>query len=329
MLGMKSMKILEYIWLDGYQPEPSLRSKIKVTKDETPPDWSFDGSSTRQAEGANSDCLLLPVQSYEGPLFADNLIMCEVQTGERETHVTNTRAAAAAVAKDEWWFGFEQEYFFTTKGGELLGWEEGVPRPQGDYYCGVGASNVEGREISEVHLEACLEAGIEITGTNAEVALGQWEYQCFGKGVKAADDLWVSRYLLYKIAEEYDVCVNIHPKPKTGDWNGSGMHANFSNEEMRTKGTENLYTSICEKLGKVHKKGIDAYGSDNDMRLTGLHETQSIDQFSYGVSDRGASIRIPIYTVEHDWNGYLEDRRPASNADPYKIIAHIVGTLSK
>ena len=329
MLGMKSIKRLEYIWLDGYQPEPSLRSKIKVTKDETPPNWSFDGSSTQQAEGGSSDCLLLPVQTYDGPLYADHLVLCEVQTGEHETHITNTRAAAAAVVTDEWWFGFEQEYFFTNRNGDPLGWEEGTPRPQGDYYCGVGTLNVEGREISEVHLEACLEAGIEITGTNAEVALGQWEYQCFGKGIKAADDLWVSRYLLYKIAEDYDVCVNIHPKPKTGDWNGSGMHANFSNDEMRTRGTEKLCTSICEKLGKVHKEGIEAYGSDNDMRLTGLHETQSIDQFSYGVSDRGASIRIPIYTVDHDWNGYLEDRRPASNADPYKIIDHIVGTLTK
>ena len=316
---MSDMKILEYIWLDGYQPEPSLRSKIRVTKDESPPNWAFDGSSTQQAEGGSSDCLLLPVQTYDGPLFADNLVMCQVQTGEHETHPSNTRAAAAKVVSDEWWFGFEQ--------GDPLGWEDGTPRPQGDYYCGVGSGNVEGREISEEHLEACLAAGIELTGTNAEVALGQWEYQCFGKGVKAADDLWVSRYLLYKIAEDYGVGVNIHPKPKTGDWNGSGMHANFSNEEMRTKGSEQLHNSICEKLGKVHKEGIELYGSDNDMRLTGLHETQSIDQFTYGISDRGASIRIPIYTVEHDWNGYLEDRRPASNADPYRIISHIVSTL--
>ena len=329
MLGMNKINILEYIWLDGYKPEPSLRSKVKVTKEEMPPNWSFDGSSTQQADGSNSDCVLVPVQTYEGPLFADNLVMCEVQTGEHKTHPSNTRSEAAEIVTDEWWFGFEQEYFFTDKNGEILGWEEGTPRPQGDYYCGVGSSNVQGREIAEVHLEACLAAGIEITGINAEVALGQWEYQCFGKGIKAADDLWVSRYLLYKIAEDYDLGVNIHPKPKTGDWNGSGMHANFSNEKMRSNGTEELYNGYCEKLGKAHKDAIEAYGSDNDKRLTGLHETQSIDKFSYDVSDRGASIRIPIYTVENNWNGYLEDRRPASNADPYRIISHLVSTLLK
>ena len=231
---------------------------------------------------------------------------------------------------DEWWFGFEQEFFFTDpKSGEPLGWEDGTPKEQGEYYCGVGSANVVGREISDAHLHACLDLGITLTGTNAEVALGQWEYQCFGKGIKAADDLWVSRYLLFKIAEEFGVGVNIHPKPKTGDWNGSGMHSNFSNEEMRTKGSKELFEGMCEKLGKVHDEGIASYGSDNDMRLTGLHETQKITEFSYGVSDRGASIRIPVYTVEHDWNGYLEDRRPASNADPYKILAHIVGTLTK
>ena len=326
---MTNYKTYEYLWLDGYQPESSIRSKIKATDESEPPDWAFDGSSTQQADGGSSDCLLLPVQTYDNPTASDYLVMCQVLSADQTTHPSNFRAAAAEVVTDEWWFGFEQEFFFTNKDGSPLGWEDGEPRPQGDYYCGVGANNVVGREISEIHLQACLDAGITLSGTNAEVALGQWEYQCFGKGIKAADDLWVSRYLLYKIAEEFGVGVNIHPKPKAGDWNGSGMHTNFSNEEMRTRGSEDLFSSICDKLGEVHAEGIAAYGSDNDMRLTGLHETQSIDQFSYAVSDRGASIRIPVYTVQHNWNGYLEDRRPASNADPYKILAHIVGTLTK
>ena len=299
---MSDFKTYEYIWLDGYTPEANMRSKVKATDDDTPPDWSFDGSSTLQAEGGSSDCLLLPVQNYSNP-HGHDLVMTQVQSADHTTHPTNFRAAAAEVVTDEWWFGFEQEFFFTDpKSGEPLGWEDGTPREQGEYYCGVGAGNVVGREISDAHLEACLDLGIT---------------------------LWVSRYLLFKIAEEFGVGVNIHPKPKTGDWNGSGMHSNFSNEEMRTKGSKELFESMCEKLGKVHADGIASYGSDNDMRLTGLHETQKITEFSYGVSDRGASIRIPVYTVEHDWNGYLEDRSPASNADPYKILAHIVGTLTK
>ena len=317
--------IYKYIWLDGYTPEQNLRSKIQVAESDEPPIWAFDGSSTQQAEGGQSDCVLKPVSSYKTK--TDTLVMCEVLNSDHSPHKSNNRTECESFIDDEWWFGFEQEYFF-YQDGEPLGWKKGEePAPQGQYYCAVGSENVAGREISERHLIACLDAGIQLTGTNAEVALGQWEYQCFGKGVKAGDDLWVSRYLLYEIAEEYNVNVVLHPKPKAGDWNGSGMHANFSNEEMRTAGSQSLMSEMCEKLGNRHEEAIKEYGSDNDMRLTGLHETQSIDDFSYGVSDRGASIRIPIYTVEHDWNGYLEDRRPASNADPYRIMAHIVETV--
>ena len=323
------MKKLEYIWLDGYKPEQTLRSKVKVTDEDTPPGWAFDGSSTQQAEGGSSDCVLKPVAEYEGPLSSDRLVMCEVLSPDKTPHSSNTRHKCEGLVTDEWWFGYEQEYFFTNpEDGTILGWEDGTPRPQGDYYCGVGAGNVIGREISETHMDVCLAAGIMIAGTNAEVALGQWEYQCFGKGLRAGDDLWASRYLLQLVAEDYGVAVNYHPKPQEGDWNGSGMHTNFSNDEMRNNSSEALMNSLCESLGKVHSEGIAEYGSDNDKRLTGLHETQSINTFSYAVSDRGASIRIPIYTVDHNWNGYLEDRRPASNADPYRIMAHIVGALT-
>ena len=195
------MKKLEYIWLDGCKPEQTLRSKVKVVEDGAPPEWAFDGSSTQQAEGGSSDCVLKPTTEYEGPLSSDKLVMCEVLSPDKTPHPSNTRKRCEGLVADEWWFGYEQEYFFTNpEDGTILGWEDGTPRPQGDYYCGVGAGNVVGREISETHMDVCLAAGIMIAGTNAEVALGQWEYQCFGKGLKAGDDLWVSRYLLHLVA---------------------------------------------------------------------------------------------------------------------------------
>jgi len=185
-----------------------------------------------------------------------------------------------------------------------------------------------GREIVDRHTEACMNADIGITGTNAEVALGQWEFQVLGSGIRAGDDLWMARYILQRIAEKHGVTINFEPKPQKGDWNGSGMHTNFSNDEMRNRGTLQLHQTICEKLKAKHQEAMGIYGANNDQRLTGKHETQSIKKFSYGISDRGASIRIPIVTVDNDYSGYLEDRRPASNADPYRVMRHIVETLT-
>jgi len=329
----------EYVWLDGYKPEQSLRSKVKV--DDYAEVWAFDGSSTQQATGRESDCILRPVSEYKtidriradatrtAPGLEGTYVMCEVLDADHNPHKSNTRNCRDRITiEDEWWFGFEQEYFM-YKDGRPLGWPvKGKPRAQGDYYCGVGEDNVVGREIVDRHTEACMNAQIGITGTNAEVALGQWEFQVLGKGIKAGDDLWMARYILIKIAEKHGVTINFSPKPQKGDWNGSGMHTNFSNDEMRNRGSLYLHQTLCEKLKKVHKTAIKEYGSDNDQRLTGKHETQSIKKFSYGISDRGASIRIPIFTVDNDYNGYLEDRRPAANADPYRIMRHIVETLS-
>ncbi|MCH2114635.1 MAG: glutamine synthetase beta-grasp domain-containing protein [Pirellulales bacterium] len=323
---------LEYIWLDGYTPEPNLRSKTKVVESEPAsvsdcPGWSFDGSSTEQAEGNSSDCLLKPIKIIADPQ-RDNasMVLCEVLNADSSVHPSNGRGDFED--DTDLWLGFEQEYTIMN-GTKPLGFpSDGYPGPQGPYYCSVGIDNCVGRDIVEDHLDTCLEAGLSVTGINAEVMKGQWEYQLFGKGAKnACDDLWLSRYLLHRTAERYGVTIQLHPKPIKGDWNGSGMHTNFSNTDIRTKGGEDMIRGICEKFRSRHEAHIASYGSDNDQRLTGLHETQAIDAFSYGVSDRGASIRIPVGTVQDGWKGYLEDRRPASNADPYKVVSEILMTL--
>ena len=324
---------LEYIWLDGYEPTQSMRSKTMVRSDfggtvEECPMWSFDGSSTRQADGGDSDCLLKPVAIYPDPARLNGyLVMCEVLNADGTPHASNGRATIDD-DDDDFWFGFEQEYFLWDPETNL---PLGFPRdqtPQGQFYCSVGGKNAFGRDIIEEHLDQCLDAGLNVEGINAEVAAGQWEYQIFAKGAKdAGDQIWVSRYLAERNAEKYGLTIDWHPKPLGDtDWNGSGMHANFSNTAMRESGDEAVFTKICEAFGKNIKKHIDVYGAHNEMRLTGKHETQSIHEFSYGVSDRGASIRIPIGTIEDGWKGRLEDRRPASNGDPYKIAAVIITT---
>ena len=324
---------LEYIWLDGFEPTQSMRSKTMIRRNfsgtlEECPMWSFDGSSTLQAEGGDSDCLLKPAFICEDPDRINGyLVMCEVLNADGTPHESNGRATIDD-DDDDFWFGFEQEYFLWDPETKL---PLGFPRdqtPQGQFYCSVGGANAFGRDIIEDHLNQCLEAGLNVEGINAEVAAGQWEYQIFAKGARdAGDQIWVSRYLAERNAEKYGLTIDWHPKPLGDtDWNGSGMHANFSNTAMRESGDEAVFTKICEAFGKNIKKHIDVYGADNHMRLTGKHETQSIDEFSYGVSDRGASIRIPIGTIEDGWKGRLEDRRPASNGDPYKIAAVIIST---
>ncbi|MYD46626.1 MAG: glutamine synthetase [Gammaproteobacteria bacterium] len=326
---------LEYIWLDGYSPTQSLRSKTRIITDfdgrlESCPVWSFDGSSTAQAEGADSDLLLRPVAIYNDPARKDAfLVMTEVLNPDGEPHDSNGRAMIDDDDND-FWFGFEQEYFLWDLETSLPpGFPvKGFPRPQGPYYCSVGAENNFGRECIEDHLDQCLEAGINVEGINAEVAAGQWEFQVFAKGAKSAgDQTWVARYLAERNAEKWGYGINWHPKPLgQTDWNGSGMHANFSNAVMRESGDQSVFEKICEEFGRNIRRHIDVYGADNEQRLTGLHETQSIHEYSYGVSDRGASIRIPVGTVEDGWKGRLEDRRPASNADPYKVASVIVRT---
>ena len=326
---------LEYIWLDGYSPTQNMRSKTKIVDDfsgkiKDCPMWSFDGSSTKQAEGNFSDCLLKPVAIYPDPAREDGfLVMNEVLKSDGTPHESNARAKIDDDDND-FWFGFEQEYFIMDVQTQLpLGFPPGgYPGPQGLYYCSVGGRNTHGRHLVEEHADMCIEAGINIEGINQEVASGQWEFQLFAKGAKkAGDEMWVARYILDRLTEDYGYYIEYHPKPIKGDWNGSGMHANFSNTLLRTCGSKEIYEKVCEAFRPVRNEHINVYGEFNDQRLTGLHETASIRDFSYGISDRGASIRIPIITVENGWKGWLEDRRPASNGDPYKIAGRIIQTI--
>lgn len=340
---------IEYIWLDGETPSQNIRSKTKVV--DIPitecvgrldfdkiPKWSFDGSSTKQAETSNSDLVLSPVHLVEAPkqLGVDYLVMCEVLNFDGTPHFTNTRKKLEKlltyeVNKKESWVGFEQEYFLRRE-DEILGWEHGTPRPQGDYYCGVGAKNVVGREIALEHMNACMEAGININGINAEVALGQWEFQVGGPNVHAlqvCDELWISRYILERVSEKYHVTIDYDPKPLIGDWNGSGLHTNFSTKEMRSYAGINYIKEFCKKMGREEMVdlAISNYGDGLERRLTGKHETSSINDFSIGDMNRSCSIRIPIH-VKQKGCGYLEDRRPNSNADPYRVLSVLVRNLS-
>lgn len=337
----KSEKIqCEYIWIDG--TGEGLRSKCK-TMDHEPmsykecPIWNYDGSSTFQSEGSNSDMYLHPVAMYNDPFRRgkNKLVMCDVYKYNKLPAESNHRFTCNTImdqARDSQpWFGIEQEYSLLDKDGHPFGWpKNGFPGPQGPYYCGVGADKVYGRDIVEAHYKACLYAGVEISGCNAEVMPSQWEYQvgpCLG--ITMGDDLWMSRYLLHRVSEDFNVIVTLDPKPMTGDWNGAGAHCNYSTKEMRAEGGIVHIEAAIEKLSKNHKRHIEAYdpkqGLDNARRLTGFHETSSIHDFSAGVANRGASIRIPRQ-VAADKRGYLEDRRPSSNCDPYCVTEMMVRT---
>ncbi len=319
-----------------------LRSKTKVLNHKVTtlkdlPEWGFDGSSTMQAEGHSSDCPLIPVKFVPDPIRGAPhlLVMCEVMKADGSVHPSNTRAALRELAvkykKEDPWFGIEQEYTFLKEDGRTpFAWPEdgGEPGPQGPYYCSVGTGRSYGRDLVEDHLAACIDAGLHISGINGEVMPGQWEFQVGTLGaLDVSDELWIARWLLHRLSEEYGIVVSLSPKPKRdGDWNGAGAHTNFSTKSMRMPGGRKVINAACEKFAKMHKEHIAVYGDGNEHRLTGKHETCSINEFRYGESDRGASIRIPIFTVQHGY-GYLEDRRPAANMDPYQVCARIIKTV--
>jgi glutamine synthetase len=326
----------EYIWVDGSN---GIRSKCKTLSEkpesiEDLPEWNFDGSSTEQAPGHDSDVYLRPVAIFKDPFRrGDNIIvLAECWNNDGTPNKTNYRHECSKLMeahKDQHiWFGIEQEYTLFDELDNVYGWPKGgFPAPQGPYYCGVGTGKVYCRDVVEAHYRACLYSGITISGINAEVMPSQWEFQvgpC--EGIKMGDELTVSRYLLHRVAEEFGVKISFHPKPLQGDWNGAGCHTNVSTEAMRKAGGMKYIEDAIEKLSKRHKEHIAVYGEDNDLRLTGRHETASVASFSSGVANRGASVRIPRQVAKEGF-GYFEDRRPASNIDPYLVTGIMAETI--
>lgn len=328
--------IAEYVWIDSGL---SIRSKSKTlaslpkSVDELPI-WNFDGSSTGQAPGCDSDILLKPAAIYKDPTRGgDNIIvLAECINNDGSCNKFNYRHSCNLLMEhfkaEKIWFGIEQEYTLLDQFNNIYGWPKGgFPEPQGPYYCGVGAGKVNCRDIVEAHYRACLYAGINISGVNAEVMPSQWEFQVgICEGIKMGDDLTIARYLLHRIGEDFGVKVTFHPKPLRGDWNGAGCHTNVSTQAMREDGGLEVIEAALEKLGLRHKEHILTYGENNNERLTGGHETASMDEFSYGVANRGASVRIPR-SVAIEKKGYFEDRRPASNIDPYLVTGMIVESI--
>lgn len=329
--------IVEYIWIDG---NDGLRSKTRVMDGEINsvndlPVWNFDGSSTNQATGEDSEVLIHPCALFRDPLRKQHhkMVLCETTTAQNQPLPNNHRRWAKSIferaPEKEPWFGLEQEYFLlNTITNKPLGYDGAVK--QGQYYCSAGAKNAFGRDIVEAHLEACIYAGIQISGVNAEVAPGQWEYQigpCLG--IDQGDHLWMARFLLERVAEKYGVAVTIEPKPLDGDWNGSGCHANYSTKEMREGTSEktglDFINAAIYNLSQNHLEHMLVYGKDNEKRLSGLHETSRYDQFSSDIANRGCSIRIGNDTFNNK-KGYFEDRRPSSNCDPYLVSAMLFKT---
>jgi len=339
--------LAEYVWLDAHQVPRSktMTMTSRPTKVSDLKVWNYDGSSTEQADGHNSEVLLKPRAIFNDPFRGAPhvLVLADAWNAwDDKPAIGNTRAECAATMEKykglDPWFGIEQEYTL-MRAGKIgvpskvpLGFnaDGSEPAPQGPYYTGAGTGIAIGRPVADEHYRKCLEAGVKIAGINAEVMPGQWEYQigpC--RGIEMGDHLTMARYIMLRVTESHGCICSIDPKPREdGDWNGAGCHTNFSISAMRESGGYDVIIKVCEAFGKVAKQHIKEYGEGNEKRLTGKHETCDINTFKYGVANRGASIRIPR-EAEKNGKGYMEDRRPAANCDPYKVTNRIMLTTGE
>ena len=329
---------LEYIWLDGYTPVPSLRGKTQIKEFESFPTleqlplWGFDGSSTKQAEGRSSDCVLKPVAVYpDGARTNGALVMCEVMMPDGRRRILeqardhSRRSPAPGSASS-------RNISFIRTAVRSAFPRVGFPAPQGPYYTGVGYKNVGdiARKMVEEHLDICLAAGINHEGINAEVAKGQWEFQIFGKGSKTRRRRNVDRPLSdpapdREIRRRHRIPLQAARRHRLERLRHARQFLDGLYARSRRQG---IFRGADEGFREHRDDHIAVYGPDNHMRLTGQHETASIHQFSYGIADRGASIRVPHSFVNNGYKGYLEDRRPNSQGDPYQIASQILKTIA-
>lgn len=331
--------LVEYVWVDAYGNTRSKTRVIDTPKTEEKknveiPLWNFDGSSTGQADTENSEVIIRPVAAYPDPFRGGGdciLALCETLNPDMSPHKTNTRHLASTVFEKhkllEPLFGIEQE-FFIEKNGKILAFtdpdNQPIWQPNGQYYCGNG-EYAHGRNVIDAAFKRCIIAGLTVTGFNAEVAPSQWEIQVCASGVNAADQLTILRYILNRTAELFNVSINYHPKPLSDLWNGSGCHVNFSTKSMRDKDGLTVIQNAIKNLESKHSYHMENYGQYNNLRMTGKNETSNYDTFTHGVADRSASVRIPLDTFKNK-SGYLEDRRPASNMDPYVVTRLLMET---
>ena len=326
--------VVEYIWLGGNDEFRSKARSLTLPLNygvNDIPDWDYDGSSTKQAEGQFSEIILKAVAIFKDPFRGAHhlLVWCSTHKPDGTALSNNNRPWANELFEqkldEEPWYGMEQEYFIIDSDTKLPVGFLNSPG-QGQYYCSVGTGNAICRHIADEHYDVCLKAGVTISGINAEVAPGQWEYQigpC--TGIDAGDHMWIARYLMERVAEKHNVLISLHPKPVLGDWNGSGCHTNYSTKRMREVGGIKEIYSAVNKLALKHEEHIALYGQHNEMRLSGIHETSSMSKFSWGVANRGSSVRVGTRT-EKAGCGYFEDRRPSSNVDPYLVTGKIFKT---
>jgi glutamine synthetase len=334
---------VDYVWIGG---NSELRSKIRVIYSDKHllalndiPIWNYDGSSTDQAQGDSSEVFIRPKRLFKDPFkirdvknhYIDGayIVMCSTflpdETPAKNNHRHNAEHIFQKYADQEPWYGLEQEYFIYNRETKYP-WFYDPNLVQGQFYCSVGGNNCFLREMVDKHMKYCLYAGIKISGINAEVAPSQWEFQIGPvEGIDAADQLWIARYILEKISEQYNSYIVYDPKPLDGDWNGSGCHTNFSTKAMRNSGGYQIILDTMNKLEKNHNEHMAVYGTKNNLRMTGKHETSSYDKFSYGIASRKCSVRIPNETKQNNC-GYFEDRRPAANIDPYQVTSIILKT---